>query len=931
MLKLIKLHSKDQIWEYFQKIDIETESWVVSKSSEREVLSSHLLQKNGYFLDLNVQWSRTFFQMIFERTFPEFKIVSREFAEVFLKRKLQGLKIELSIDVIDEKSRLRSMTYFAPLLFDQDLDEVKLQEWLNESEERKLRLKPDLLLNRLFLSYFLESKIICEDWIVAHLQTADLTKVQLPLSKLYFDLGIDYGLLESSVLKKLSNNHEIVLFQIVHSFDSNYSHLTQSYDRFDSMENFSKESKPPAVIELRKFSSAISESRFAIGKIKQWSQSGISWNHMAIVATDIKKYQDILGWPLLAEGIPVNQNKKSNYLEFQDIRELLSDLAFFKKDIDFSLVKESLVRFCGSEKLTPFSKWEEKLNSPFFTTEQFLEKVNTCFPSFYQKHLGISHQKLIEQSGEELNVHDFIKSAEIIWERMGLGERKEKIINALFESSSPSITLNRQEWCDQVESYAKNLQVNVSGRENSGLQIMSLSQVSLFNLKNVIVIGMDESGFRSQFKESIQTEDILKLSSELGVYLEHPDLSVAGFLLEDMLSQVSGQCILSYPYKDIDSSIQNPAPQWQNRAFEQKLIEKEMDQPLPTQWQWLISNSESEWFHRRKEEFKLDFLKYDSQPEQIPQLAQFSLSELSLSPSSVQTFLDCRQKFFFQRVLKLKSLDSESFDINAREKGSWYHSIFEKVVVEEHKYIQPWIAKSISESEKVELIKTLQEDFSEVIPTGYSETMWSLLKKSYFENVLKFIEHEVELRQQFPELKNAAVEWPWQVFYNWKTFEFEKSESPNSIKISGVIDRVMLNQKTNQLWIVDYKSSLKNYSSFNDWIENKEFQLLLYNHIVQNLCTEPWAGKVENLSYWQLPDLAQKKGFAAGDSRVIEIGYSKKTLGTMEEKEKVESEFLIQFQEMIVQMREGHFFPQPVDEKNCRYCEWRLGCRAPHL
>lgn len=931
MLKLIKIHSKYQIWEHFQNIDVDTESWIVSKASDREYMSQHILARDGYFLDLSVQWHRSFFQMIHERAFPNYKIISREFAEIFLKRKLQSLKSDLNIDVIDEKSRLRSITYYSPLLFDPDLDETKLDEWLNISEERKLRLKPDLLLNKLFLSFFLDAGLVCEDWLVAQLQTADLSQLELPTSQLYFDLGADYGMMEAGVLNKLAKNHEIILFQTIHSFDNHYGHLIHAYERFDQQDNKAKEKSEPGRVELKKFSSAVAESRFAVGKIKEWRMAGIKWNQMSIVAPDIRKYLDLLSWQLLAEGVPVNLGKKSIYLEFKDVRELLSDLSFFKSEIEFSWVKESFISFCAGDRNNPFPRIEEKLNSPFLSTENFLELVQKWIPDFFNRHIGMSLEQLTVFKTVELNVQDFVKSTEIFWERAGLGERKEKIINSLFDASSPSVKLLPKEWVEQIGSIALQATVTVTGKNLDGIQLASLSQVSLFHQKNVVVIGLDEGAFASQFKEAIPTEDIYTLGSELGVYLEHPDLSLNSFLLEDLLSQVGGQLVLSYPYKGIDSRIQNPAPLWQNRAFEQKLFEKEMDTPEPILWDWLLSNSESQWLHHRRQDFKMDVQAWDAKPEQMSAVSHFSLSEISLSPSSIQTFLDCRQKFYFQRVLRLKSIEAENFDVNARDKGSWYHSIFEQIIAREADYISPLLISGWDESGKAVLLERLQNDFAAVFPFGFSESTWKLVKKSYFENVIKFIDHEINLRQNFPDLKSVAVEWPWEVHYDWKRFEFSSVKTGDTVKISGVIDRILINERSRQLWLVDYKSSLKNYSSYENWIEKKEFQLLLYNHIVQNHSQESWAGKVENLTYWQLPDLVNKKGFAVADPKLIEFGFAKKTMGTAEGKEKVEAQFLIQFQDMIKQMREGHFFPNPSDEKKCQYCEWRLSCRAPHL
>ncbi len=934
MLKLIKVSSKNQIWEYFKKRDVENETWVVAKSSDRDVLSEHILAKTGYFLDNSVQLKFSFYETLYKNAFPEFTVLSRDFAEAYLKQKMQELKTDLDLDIVDEASRLRSISYYAPLLLDLELDKPKFQEWLNESDERALRLKPDLLLNELFLSLFLNSNLICEDWILAHLQNANFANLHLPVKQYYFDLSSDYTIVEASLLQKLAKNHDICLFQTVHDFDSKYAHLLQGYDRFDSLDSRVKNNESSAPdrksIGLKKFSSAVSECRFAVSQIKKWSISGLKLSEMAIVAPDINRYFDMLSWQLMSENIVIQQNKKTSYLEFQDIRELLSDLSFFKSEIEYSSIRDSLARFYSKDRPGVFGKIEEKLNSQFLQSEQLLNLIQSLVPKFFKEHFDLTVEEVLDIRAKQLNAVDFLKFTRLFWERAGLGERKEKIINSIYSSTSLDIELSLQEWVAQVEKTAGQLDSNLGQRDPMGLCVAFLSDISLYNLKNVVVIGLDESGFKSQFKESIPKDDIFKLGSELGVYLPHPDLNIRSYQLEELLSQVQETAIMSYPYKSIDSSIQNPAPEWQNRAFQQKLVEKEMDLPGLVNWDLLLNNN-SKWLTTRHQDYKLEIQKMDLRPEQTNRMAGFSLGDITLSPSSIQTFLDCRQKFYFQRVLKLKNIESEAFDVNAREKGSWYHAVFEKIIAQENTYIVPFVSLAFNDDLKKSLLEQLQEDFADVYPAGFNSATWLLVKKSYFENAVKFIEQEVIFRNQFPEIKNVKVEWEWEIYYNWKTHQFSRESSDSSVRISGVIDRILINQTTKRLWLVDYKSSLKNYSAYSAWLTNQEFQLLLYNLVVQSYSDEPWGGPVEYLSYWQLPDLRKKKGFSLADARFLDMGHTKKDIGSLDEKRKVEEDFLVQFKDMVEHMKEGHFYPKPSDERICRHCEWRLACRAPHL
>ena len=179
-----------------------------------------------------------------------------------------------------------------------------------------------------------------------------------------------------------------------------------------------------------------------------------------------------------------------------------------------------------------------------------------------------------------------------------------------------------------------------------------------------------------------------------------------------------------------------------------------MHLPAQIAWDLLISNQDSQWIHQREQDYKIDVQRWDAKPELASPVEHFSLSEISLSPSSIQTFLDCRQKFYFQRVLRLRSVEAESFDINARDKGSWYHSIFEQLIAKEDQYILPLVTTGFSEVDKATMLAKLQSDFAAIFPVGFSETTWNLVKKSYFENVIKFIEHEIKLRAHLPELKS---------------------------------------------------------------------------------------------------------------------------------------------------------------------------------
>jgi len=309
-----------------------------------------------------------------------------------------------------------------------------------------------------------------------------------------------------------------------------------------------------------------------------------------------------------------------------------------------------------------------------------------------------------------------------------------------------------------------------------------------------------------------------------------------------------------------------------------------------------------------------------------------------LTPSNLNTFIDCSLRFYFQKIKGYETPEELSDELDSSVFGTIFHRAAEFLYREIAPHPQPLstgrgeYSPPVGELEGVMVKKErldvyLQPDsnyrirrlvskaFDEVYFKGKSveESQYNGEQLINFRVICKILERLIEFDRRRAPFTILGLEW--------KNYDFiELPDEAVKLKIGGIIDR--LEEQNGKLLIMDYKtgSSGKTYKTLEDLVTEKDkrashiFQIFVYASVLirKNTFDLP---VVPALLYMQD---AGKENF----SPVVEF-----------EKEPIVDfrDLNEGFEELYIQKISDLFnrdipFRQTTFENNCVYCEFRELC-----
>ena len=200
------------------------------------------------------------------------------------------------------------------------------------------------------------------------------------------------------------------------------------------------------------------------------------------------------------------------------------------------------------------------------------------------------------------------------------------------------------------------------------------------------------------------------------------------------------------------------------------------------------------------------------------------LSENGLSPSALNTYINCKMQFYYRYIISVKPEEELSETIEANVLGSAVHEVLEMLY-------KPFIGKNISATDVAKMqdgkrIEGLAKDFlSKEFDTKLLNGKNYLLYKVVVKLSLMFLKNE----EAFLKKKNTI-----HLLELEQELNTEITIGETSVKLKGLADRI--DELNNVLRIVDYKTgkigavSLKDISSESllKPEASKQFQLLMY-------------------------------------------------------------------------------------------------------
>jgi len=225
-------------------------------------------------------------------------------------------------------------------------------------------------------------------------------------------------------------------------------------------------------------------------------------------------------------------------------------------------------------------------------------------------------------------------------------------------------------------------------------------------------------------------------------------------------------------------------------------------------------------------------------------IAKYAVSKLS--PSAINTWLDCRLKFYFKYLAGIKEKEELKEEIDAVLFGNLFHYTIEKLylpfvgkTVEEHalKLLaadRKKIDEKVLEAVAVQYFQMKPEEAGKVKLSGQS----ILIANHIREYIVQLIRNDIK----FAPFEIVALEKEYV-----EDFDVQIGDKTSPIKVGGIVDR--LDRTANGIRIVDYKTGRNLKLDFKEWNQltdreygdrRKEiFQTLIYSDIISRSESQP--------------------------------------------------------------------------------------------
>lgn len=927
MFEIIRYNNKEVVEKYFDQIDIVNSSWVIPNLKTKNDLQKRLLESKNFFLNSTVIRIRDLWTHIFNVEENDYKIISNETYLILVKNILEKYKQQIQIEVVDYEKKCKDLNYFVSLILDDsfDLSSERFTEWLELIDRRKFQLKSELLVNKLIAQILINQKTIPFEWVTTLLQNKSLELDYINQKKIYFDLGSEISQKEAELIYQISKFKDVVVFESNYALDERYKYLLKPYEYLNAQ--CAKEHKSletvnlkPAEINLRQFSNSVAECRDVVGQVKEWLELGILPEQIQILAPQIEMYWSQLEPLFKLEKISVQKNQVFKILSLPQVQRLISKVKFIQSQAT-SYDLEKLLFLNNSDSSFNYQSIRNLFSSPFLNFSDLLAKMQEIMPELVAKEFPESIQEV--NLLQEMSREQFLAKFSFMFESELTREQFDFLIPELLKGTSEGLLLPLNDWFEWLKLSLVRLEMKIE-TNSEGIKVDSLMSSQSFNVDYVYVFGADDSYFSQRHDYEIEPDDILSLANDLGYHLDHPDYNFRSYELETVKEKTKKELILSYAKNSIAGEITNPCFMWQKLAFENKILEKHADLHKTTEWDKLLTINPEVFFKSLNKDY--DYRNYEKDEDLDKYEALATPNQFNLSPSSVKNYSECSFKFFMERELRLNESDIEEIDISNKEKGLWFHKIFQKILDDEQTFIKFWLENESDEQRS----SLLRERFENDLPNTVSKEFWQKVSNRYLSSVAKFIEHELVLRKEFPQLKTVFCEAKWSVYFDLAQQKWSKEKPDKGFLLKGTIDRVLLNQNTNKAWVVDYKLGASQAVTHNNWLKDNHWQLLFYSLAVENGWLDDFKYDVELAQFWVINKWDLKKGFAL-DVNNSWLLTSKKNFIAAEEKKDLFLQFEKNIFETLNEITTRKYIPKPKDEKTCKRCDWSLLCRAPHL
>lgn len=365
-----------------------------------------------------------------------------------------------------------------------------------------------------------------------------------------------------------------------------------------------------------------------------------------------------------------------------------------------------------------------------------------------------------------------------------------KLLNRMSEVvSEQAVEINAKDRNKALKSFLRLLKqlvraekIPFTGEPLKGLQVMGVLETRNLDFKNVFILSLNEGAFPSFGSKGSYIPYNIRKAYGMPT-IEHQDAMYA-YLFYRVMQRAENVFLFYNSETDV-------------------LGQGEMSRYL----QQLIYESglklERHALHNSIQPASINPITIKKDDKILAGLTQLNSGNAyfkGISPSALNTYLDCKLKFYFRYIAKIKEPIEVAEDLDARVLGDFFHKVMERFY------------KQLAEKKKNNLVEAGDFDQFETVFNKLIDQVFALSyhlepgKKVVYEGqglivrevIKKFINRIVELDKQRTPFVMEAVELSG-LLYRTKI-----DQAPGYAVLGGTIDRV--DRKDNEVRIIDYKT-----------------------------------------------------------------------------------------------------------------------------
>ena len=296
---------------------------------------------------------------------------------------------------------------------------------------------------------------------------------------------------------------------------------------------------------------------------------------------------------------------------------------------------------------------------------------------------------------------------------------------------------------------------------------------------------------------------------------------------------------------------------------------------------------------------------------------------ISLSPSALNAYLDCRLRFYYRYVAGLRTPDEVSAEIDSALFGTIFH------LAAQLAYIDLTVHGKMIQKEDLERLLHNEIKLQDYVDQAFKKEFFKVNadeKPEY--NGIQLINSKVIVSYLKQLLRNDLQYTPFEMVAmekpEYEQITIQTGKGPLTLSLGGTIDR--MDAKGDTLRIVDYKTggtpktpaSIEQLFTPSDSRPNYIFQTFLYATIMSR-----------KQSLKVAPSLLYIHRAASEDySPVIEMGEPRKPKIPVNNFAFFEDEFRERLQTLLEEIfDENEPFTQTEDIKKCSYCDFKAICK----